>query len=82
MMGKKNTNFVHQFLHTERIPIVGGRTGGTDGVVIHYFTNTFKILLKPVTNDRLERTEREEEKYRSKLTLDLQRPAEDNVKLF
>jgi chemotaxis protein CheD len=82
MIGKKNTSFVQQFLRTEGIPIVGGRTGGTEGVIIHYFTDAFEIHLKTITNDRLKHTEREEETYRTKLTFNMQRPAEDSVTLF
>ncbi|MEW4453839.1 chemotaxis protein CheD [Bremerella sp. JC817] len=52
-VGTRNVAFVHQFLADEGIELVAERVGGNQGVKICFYTDTGKVLLKPVANRQM-----------------------------
>jgi chemotaxis protein CheD len=48
-VGDANTELAMQVLQRHRIPLAAQRTGGTQGVVVHYFSASGDALLRPIT---------------------------------
>ena len=61
-VGEVNQRFIHEFLELERIPIDGDDTGGAQGRVIHFHTDTFKVFRRYIKNNHIDREIAEEEK--------------------
>ena len=60
-IGRKNVDFVQEFLHTEAIPITSQDTGGFEARKIYFHTDTGEVLLKrihPTLHAKVERRER------------------------
>ncbi len=81
-IGSKNIAFVREFLATERIPIVGERTGGHHGLILHYHPHTFDVLVKPVATERFRKTTEAELSYRTRITRELSEPRQSDITLF
>jgi chemotaxis receptor (MCP) glutamine deamidase CheD len=70
-VGDLNAAFVHEFLATERIPLVAQRLGGTHAVQVCFRTDSGKAVVRSVDGSRLPAIFKEEESYR------ISHPAED-----
>ncbi|RIK71006.1 MAG: chemotaxis protein CheD [Planctomycetota bacterium] len=62
-IGKRNVEFVTQFLADEGIPLVAQRVGGNCGVKLCFYTDTARALVKPIPNRLLDETLQEEVAY-------------------
>ncbi|MEJ2031909.1 MAG: chemotaxis protein CheD [Deltaproteobacteria bacterium] len=82
MVGKRNIKFIREFLETESIPIVSERLGGNDGLLVHYLSQTFEVLVKPIAADRYKLQKEEEVKFYRKIAHELKYRDSQNVTLF
>lgn len=79
-VAQRNCQFVRDFLHTEKIPIVAQRLGGNQPLRVYFMTDTGKALVKvlPAPGHLLDR----EKQYSRQITEGLLHPRSDNVTLF
>lgn len=82
MVGRRNTKFIHEFLETEKIPVISERLGGDDGLVVHYFTHTFEVFVKPISTDRYKWQQEEESRFYRSIQNGLKNRSLKNVTLF
>ncbi len=79
-VGQLNCKFIHEFLRTERIPIVAERCGGNAPLRVHFRTDTAQAFVKAFGNP--ERLLNEEESFSRKAASEIARPSNDNITLF
>jgi chemotaxis protein methyltransferase CheR len=79
-VAQRNCQFVRDFLHTEKIPIVAQRLGGNQPLRVYFMTDTGKALVKvlPAPRQLLDR----EQQYSRQVSERLLHPQTDNVTLF
>jgi chemotaxis receptor (MCP) glutamine deamidase CheD len=80
-IGKRNSEFVQQFLADEGIPIAAQRLGGNVGVKLCFYTATSRALVKPLPNRMLDDTLKQEVQYLNR-TKTKAAPAPEAVTLF
>jgi chemotaxis protein methyltransferase CheR len=79
-IAQRNCDFVRQFLHTERIPIVAQRLGGIQPLRVHFQTDSGKALVKIL--DPVRQILDREVLYRRRIAQHMSRPRPDSVTLF
>ncbi len=82
MVGRRNIEFIREFLDTEGIPLVNERLGGNQGLVVHYLAHSFEVLIKPVSTDRYKQQEEEESVFYNRVANELANRDSDNITLF
>ena len=82
MVGKRNIKFIHEFLETEKIPTINERLGGNNGLIVCYVVQTFEVFVKPISTDRYEQQEEEEDKFYKKVSSELVQRDSSNITLF
>jgi chemotaxis protein methyltransferase CheR len=79
-IGRRNVDFIHQFLATERIPIAAKRLGGDSPLRVHFMTDTGVAFVKALrTKGNI--AEREA-RYSEQAALGIQNPPRESVTLF
>jgi len=63
-IGNDNAKFVHDFLSTERIPLLAERLGGSHAVHVCFDTHSGKVRLRSADGSRLQKIIRVEDIYR------------------
>jgi chemotaxis protein CheD len=58
-----NQRFIHDYLATERIPIVSEDLGGNLGRVIHFHSDSYRVLRRFIRKTETEAVEKHEEAY-------------------
>jgi chemotaxis protein methyltransferase CheR len=81
-VGRKNGEFVKEFLAAERIPLVSHALGGTHARKIRFFTHTGKVLVKELEPRSEEALASREERLSKKFTRRLSNPPRGGVTLF
>jgi chemotaxis protein CheD len=76
-----NQRFILDYLVTERIPIVSKDLGGILGRVIHFQTDTFRVLRRFIKKRETEKIEEGERVY-WKTTVESQKPIDGEIILF
>ena len=82
MVGKRNIQFILEFLGTENIPIINERLGGNQGLIVCYVAQTFEVFVKPISTDRYKQQEEEEDKFYKKVSSELVHRDSSNITLF
>ncbi len=82
MVGKRNIEFIREFLDTERIPILKERLGGNDGLIVHFIAHTFEVFVKPISASHFRQKEEEEMTFYKKIAHELVNRESTNVTLF
>jgi chemotaxis protein CheD len=62
-IGDDNARFVHEFLSTERIPLVAQRLGGDKAVHVRFNTDTGRVVVRTVDGSRLPQIVQAEASY-------------------
>lgn len=78
-VGRRNAEFVREFLRIERIRIVSGDLGGTDARKIHFHTDTGNVFLSRVKKTMLKGIARKEKELVRRVEKDMKRPGEIDI---
>jgi chemotaxis receptor (MCP) glutamine deamidase CheD len=62
-IGERNTEFVRQFLSTEKIPLLAERMGGSDAIKLRFATDTSRATVSIVGKSVLSALVRDEDHY-------------------
>lgn len=79
-IGEINTRFILDFLESEHIPLIAQSLGGAQGRIVHFFTDTFKVLVRKI-NQQKNMVVNEEKAYLKK-TIQRKEKPENNVELW
>ncbi len=79
-VGRKNAEFVLEFLRIEGIRVVNGDLGGTDARKIHFNTDTGKVILRRVKKTLLKKIALKEKELLTQADRDMKQPG--TVDLF
>lgn len=79
-IGEINTRFILDFLENEKIPLIAQSLGGGQGRIVHFFTDTFKVLVRNIKQQR-KMVVNEEKAYLKKAIQRKEKP-ENNVELW
>jgi chemotaxis protein CheD len=78
--GRKNTQFVLDFLRTEKIKVISKNTGGHDTRRIYFHTDTGEVFLKRTRSTHYSKIITEEREYLERCTANIKIPGD--VTLF
>jgi len=62
-VGEVNIRFIHEFLDSERIPLIASDLGGNTGRIIHFFLNDFSVYCKPIQRSKVKKLIVRDKKY-------------------
>ncbi len=73
-VGRKNAEFVRDFLHIEKIRFINGDLGGNDARKIYFHTDTGEVLLSRVKKTMQKDITRKEKELLRKVEKDMKQP--------
>lgn len=79
-VGQQNIEFIRQFLHAERIPLVAEHLGGTRAMLVDFRTATAQAFVKTIPNSLA--LSASEKRFGRTVAERLKHPNENNVTLF